>query len=198
MMMFPGDGMISQLNENMRRIVISGTISEQSASMFLEQITAFEYMDIAKPVSIYIDTFGGCVDSALLMYDAMKSCCMPVVTIGIGKCMSAGVLLLAAGEKENRFVTPNCRIMIHQISGAVIGNMTEMQNSIDETKRLQDIYFDLLAKETGQVKSKIMNDISSCDYYMSAQESIKYGIADKLVPFRKEQKKIIAKKASKK
>ena len=188
MMMFPtGDAMISQLNEQMRRIVISGTIREETAALFLEQITAFEYLDISKPISVYIDTFGGCVDAALLMYDTMKSCCMPVVTIGIGKVMSAGTLLLAAGEKGNRFITENCRVMIHQVSGAVMGNMTEMQNSIEETRRLQDIYIEILAKETGVPESKILKDIQSGDFYMDAPAAIEYGLADQLVPMRKEK-----------
>jgi len=188
MMMFPGGDGISQLNENMRRIVISGTVGEQSSALFLEQLTAFEYLDISKPVSVYIDTFGGCVDSALLMYDAIKSCCMPIVTIGIGKVMSAGTLLLASGEKGNRFITENCRVMLHQVSGAAIGNMTELQNSVEETRRLQDIYLDILSKETGTSAEKILKDISNGDFYMTSREAIEYGLADQLVPIRKNPK----------
>ena len=196
-MMMPMDGgYISQLNEGLRRIVVSGTICELSASMFLEQITAFEFMDTQKPVTIYIDTFGGCVDSALLMYDAMKTCSMPVLTVGVGKVMSAGTLLLAAGEKDSRFITENCRVMLHQISGGMMGTMSELQNSLEETKRLQDIYLSIMSKETGVPKHKILSDISSGDFYMSAPEAIAYGLCDHIVLPRKNAK--VAKKAAKK
>jgi ATP-dependent Clp protease, protease subunit len=184
--------MISPLNEQLRRIVLSGIIREDSAAAFLEQITAFEYIDISKPISVYIDTVGGCVDSALLMYDCIKSCCCPIVTIGIGKVMSAGVLLLAAGEKGSRFITENTRVMIHEVSGGAFGPISEMENSIAETKRMQEMYIDLLIKDTGASKTKLLKDMSK-DYYMSAEEAVKYGFADKLVPTRKDLKKLIAK-----
>lgn len=190
-------GMISQLNEQLRRIVLSGTIREDSAAQFLEQITAFEYVDITKPITVYIDTFGGSVDAALLMYDAIKACACPVVTVGIGKVMSAGVLLEAAGEKGSRFITENTRVMLHEVSGGAFGPISEMEVSIAETRRLQDIYLELLAKDTGQTKQKILKDIGK-DFYMSAAEAVKYGIADKVVPTRKQLRKLMIKEPSKK
>jgi ATP-dependent Clp protease protease subunit len=190
-------GMISQLNEQLRRIVLSGTIREDSAAQFLEQITAFEYVDITKPITVYIDTFGGSVDAALLMYDAIKSCACPVVTVGIGKVMSAGVLLLAAGERGTRFITENTRVMLHEVAGGAFGPISEMEVSIAETRRLQEIYLELLAKDTGQSKQKIQKDIVK-DFYMSAAEAVKYGIADKVVPTRKQLKKLIMKDPVKK
>jgi len=205
MMFFPqGDMMISQLNEQLRRIVISGAIREELASQFLDQITAFEFTNISAPVSIYISTYGGDASAALEMYDAMKTCAMPIVTIAMGKCMSAGTLIVAAGEKGSRFATQNCRFMIHQVSGACMGNMAEMENAMGETKKLQDIYVGLLSKETGVPVEKILADIQKGDHYMSAEEAIEYGLIDKIVPERKSQlSKIIstppkkAKKASK-
>jgi ATP-dependent Clp protease protease subunit len=187
--------MISQLNEQLRRIILSGSIREDSAAQFLEQLTAFEYIDISKPVTVYIDTFGGSVDAALLMYDAMKSCACPIVTVGIGKVMSAGVLLLAAGEPGTRFITENTRVMIHQISGGVVGSLSDMEVSMVETRKMQAIYFDLLSKDTGVPVQKLLKDVTK-DFYMSAEEAVKYGIADKVVPTRKQVKKVVKKKAA--
>lgn len=198
--------MISALNEQLRRIVITGTIREDSAAQFLEQITALECMDISKPISIYINTYGGSVDAALCMYDAMKSCCCSIVTVGIGKVMSAGVLLLAAGDKGNRFITENTRVMIHEISGIAIGAVSDMENSITETKRMQDVYIDILAKETNTSKTKLLKDMME-ETYMPAQDAVKYGIVDKIVPTRscsrkptttKKQRKPSSKKTTKK
>ena len=185
--------MISQMNEQLRRIVLSGSIREDTAAQFLEQITALECVDMSKPISVYIDTYGGSLDAALCMYDAMKACCCPIVTVGIGKVMSAGVLLLAAGDKGNRYVTENTRVMIHEVSGTSFGPISEMENTLAETRRMQEVYTDLLSKDSGNSKSKINKD-SKMDKFMSAAEAVKYGVADKLVPTRKVTKKIAVKK----
>jgi ATP-dependent Clp protease protease subunit len=180
------------MNEQLRRIVLAGFIKEDTAAQFLEQITALECVDMAKPISVYIDTYGGNVDSALCMYDAMKACCCPIVTVGVGKVMSSGVLLLAAGDKGNRFITENTRVMIHEVSGGTYGPISEMENTVTETRRMQDVYIRLLAKDSGKTKAKILEDMKS-ETYMSAAEAVKYGIADKLVPTRKITRKLVKK-----
>lgn len=184
--------MISQMNEQLRRIVLAGFVKEDTATQFLEQITALECTDMSKAISVYIDTYGGNVDSALCMYDAMKSCCCPIVTIGIGKVMSCGVLLLAAGDKGNRYITENTRIMIHEVSGGTFGPISDMENTVAETRRMQDVYISLLSNDTGKTKTKILKDMQS-HKYMSAAEAVKYGIVDKMVPTRKTTKKVVKK-----
>lgn len=199
MMMLPGDnGMISSLDGQIRRICVSGAICEMSAAMFLEQLTAFEYMDVSKTITIYINSYGGDVHSAMLMFDAIKTCSCPITTIAVGSCMSAATLLFAAGDKGNRYVSEHCRLMIHEVSGGAIGSLSELEASVKEAKYLQDQYLSLLAKETGTSESKIRADIKSGDLYMSAKESIAYGLADAVVPIRKQQQKTAKKKVEKK
>src|SRR5574337_1302570 len=161
---------ISHFNEHTRRIVISGTIKEDTAAVFLEQITALEFLDVSKPITIFVDTYGGSVDAALSIYDAMSICSCPIRTIGVGKIMSAGVLLLSAGDKGNRFITQNSRVMIHQVSGGAAGVVKDMEITVKEISRQQDVFVELLAKNTGKSKSQIMTDISR-DKYMSATEA---------------------------
>jgi ATP-dependent Clp protease protease subunit len=178
--------MISGLNEQLRRIVLSGDIRQDMAAQFLEQITAFECIDHDRSITIYIDTYGGSIDSALFMYDVLKSCYCPIVTIGIGKVMSAGVLLLAAGDKNKRYITENTRVMIHEVSGGTVGTVSEMDVSVKESKRMQRIYAKLLSDETGKSKTQITKDMKA-DYYMSAKEAVEYGIADLIVPVRSDK-----------
>lgn len=185
------------MNEQLRRIIVSGVIKDETAAQFLEQLTALECIDTGKPISIYIDTYGGSLDSALCMYDAMKICYCPIVTVGIGKVMSAGVLLLAAGDKGNRFITENTRVMIHEVSGGTFGPVSEMENTIIETVRMQEVYVELLSNDSGTSKSKILKDMKK-ESYMSAQEAVVYGIADKMVPTRKVIRKITTRKPAKK
>ena len=196
--------MISVPNEQLRRIVLSGTVRENMAAEFLEQLSALECADIGKPITIYIDTYGGSIDAALLMYDAIKTCCCPIITVGIGKVMSAGVLLLASGEPGSRFITEHTRVMVHEISGGTWGSLSEMETSIDEVRRLQETYIDILIKELGITKKELLSDMRKTKF-MTAEEAIKYGIVDKVVPARKskkayieEQKKINKKTLSKK
>lgn len=175
---------INSFHEQLRRIVLSGMIKEDTGAAFLEQMTALEYIDHTKPITIYIDTYGGSIDAALLMYDCMRTSSCPINTVGIGKVMSAGTLLLAAGDKGYRFISPNTRVMIHEVSGGSIGTVSEMETSVTEIKRMQDIYVTLMAKHTEQTKAKILKDISG-NNYMSAKQAINYGIADKVFPSRK-------------
>ena len=81
---------ISPLHEAVRRIVLTGSIREDSSAQFLEQITALEYLDSSRVITVYVDTYGGNVDAAMSIYDAMRICKCPIRTVGIGKVMSAG------------------------------------------------------------------------------------------------------------
>jgi ATP-dependent Clp protease protease subunit len=175
---------VSHYNEQIRRIVLSGEIREETAAVFLEQMTALERTDMEAPIAIYIDTYGGNVRSALAMYDMMRICACPIETIGIGKVMSAGVLLLAAGDKGRRYLTSSCGVMIHQISGGVFGTVAEMETNIKETQYLQELYIDILSKHSGAPKTKIKKDMQ-LDNYMTAKQAIQYGVADFVLPSRK-------------
>lgn len=186
---------ISPLNEAVRRIVITGSIREDSAAQFLEQMTALEFIDNSKLITIYIDTYGGNVDAAMLMYDAMRICKCPIRTIGIGKVMSAGSLILAAGDVGNRFVTKHTRVMIHQISSGTFGPLTDMENELKEVGRLQEQYAALMSQHTKRTKNQILDDLKT-DNYMSANEAVKYGLADKVLPYaNKTVKKTTTKKS---
>ena len=180
---------ISQFNDHTRRIVISGTIREDTAAVFLEQVSALEAYDVSKPITVYVDTYGGSVDAALSIYDAMSICACPIRTIGIGKIMSAGVLILAAGDKGNRFITQNARVMIHQVSGGANGTAKDIGIAVKEINRQQDVFVDILAKHTGKTKTQILTDMGR-DKYMTSTEALNYGIIDGVV----EPRKIVSKK----
>jgi ATP-dependent Clp protease, protease subunit len=175
---------VSHYNDQIRRIILSGEIREETAAGFLEQMTALERVDMDAPITVYIDTYGGNVRAALAMYDMMRICACPIETVGIGKVMSAGVLLLAAGDKGNRYLTSNCGVMIHQISGGIFGTVSEMETNVKETQYLQELYVSILSKHSGVPKTKILKDMQ-IDNYMTAKQAIQYGVADLILPSRK-------------
>ncbi|QDP51501.1 MAG: putative capsid assembly protease C [Prokaryotic dsDNA virus sp.] len=136
------------------------------------------------PINFYISTWGGDALSMFAIYDLMRfmreEC--PIYTFGIGKVMSAGVLLLAAGTKGERRIGKHTRIMMHSVRGTHYGNIHSLQNEMDETLWIQKQLLEALVEETSLTKRKI-NDIlnKKVDVYLSAEDAVEMGIADIIV-----------------
>jgi len=116
------------------------------------------------------------------LYDVMKFLPCPVHTVGLGKIMSAGVLLMSAGKKGKRSIGKNTRVMIHPISSGNFGSIIEMINEVDELKRMQTQMFDALLKETKLSKDKLNTIMGKGhDFYLNSKQAIEFGIADKII-----------------
>ena len=137
-----------------------------------------------KDIEFYISTYGGSADDMFALYDIMKQVQKEtdIVTIGMGKVMSAGVLLLAGGTPGKRKIGRNCRIMLHSV---VAGNHGALHNLINEMEAIQDLqkmYINRLVEETKMTKSQLKKMLEQkVNIYLSAEEAIKYGIADIIV-----------------
>tara|TARA_Y100000592_G_scaffold37929_1_gene60027 strand:+ start:2264 stop:3100 length:837 start_codon:yes stop_codon:yes gene_type:complete len=135
-----------------------------------------------KPFDFYISTNGGSADDMFAIYDLMnvvKDSGIDISTVGIGKVMSAGVLLLAAGTKGQRRIGRNCRVMIHQVLGGHAGSLHNLENEMDEMRQISDMYIRALSQETDMsvaMLKKLME--RKVNVYLSAREAIEYGIAD--------------------
>ena len=137
-----------------------------------------------KPMKLYLSTYGGAADDMFSFYDilnqAKESC--ELHTIGLGKVMSAGVLLLAAGTKGHRYIGKNCRVMIHAVSAGNIGELHNLQNEMEAIQQLQDSYTNALVQETSMTKRQLNKLLDrKVNVYLTAQEAIEYGIADKIL-----------------
>lgn len=136
------------------------------------------------PIEFYINTHGGSATDMFAIYDMMrqirKKC--EIHTIGMGKIMSAGVLLLAAGTKGKRKIGAHARVMIHSVLGGTEGPLHNIQNEFDEIKFVQQAYTKALIKET-DLTAKGMDDLLKrhVNIYLSAEEAVKYGIADEVI-----------------
>jgi ATP-dependent Clp endopeptidase proteolytic subunit ClpP len=137
-----------------------------------------------EPIEFIINTPGGSADDMFALYDIMrviKNKC-DIVTFGVGKVMSAGVLLLAAGTKGQRRIGKNCRVMIHSVIGGNAGPLHNLENEMDEIRYVQSAYLKALAAETNmsfrQLKKMIDKKVN---VYLSAEEAVKLGIADIIV-----------------
>jgi len=168
-----------------RIIFISGPIEDGLATLVIAQLLFLEAENPKKEISIYINSPGGMVTSGLAIYDTMQFVRPPVSTLCVGQAASMGSLLLAAGEKGQRFALPNARILVHQPKGGFEGQATDImlhaQEILNLKKRLNEIY----RKHTCQLLQKI-EDVLERDYFMTAKMAKDFGLVDKVIDKRPE------------
>jgi ATP-dependent Clp protease protease subunit len=166
------------------RIVFLGTaINDQVANLVVAQLLHLESEDPDKDISLYINSPGGSVYAGLAIYDTMQFIKPDVSTICVGIAMSMGALLLAGGAKGKRLALPNSKILIHQVSGGFEGPATDIEIHAREALSLRKRLDEILAKHTGQELEKVEKDTDR-DYFMTAEESLAYGIVDKIIEHR--------------
>ncbi len=162
-----------------RIIFVTGGIEDGMASIITAQLLFLESENPKKEIAMYINSPGGHVHSGLAIYDTMQYIRCPVSTACIGMAASMGSLLLAAGEKGQRFATPNSRIMVHQPSGGFRGVASDIERHAEDIltvkKRLNEIY----VKHTGQSYETIEKTLDR-DSFMSADAALEFGIVDQV------------------
>jgi ATP-dependent Clp protease protease subunit len=137
-----------------------------------------------KPIDFYISTYGGSADDMFALYDLMNIVKedTDIITVGLGKVMSAGVLLLAAGTKGQRRIGKNCRVMIHNVVAGNHGSLPNLTNELEAIQQLQDDYVDALVESTKLSKKKLKRILNEkVNVYLSAEEAVQYGIADIII-----------------
>ncbi len=166
------------------RIIFLGTpVDDYVANLVIAQLLFLESEEPDKDINFYINSPGGMVTSGLAIYDTMQYIKPDVQTICIGQAASMGALLLAAGAKGKRFALPHARILIHQPMGGFQGQATDIEIHAREILRMKQELNEILAKHTEQPLERIAADTER-DYFMSGEESSKYGIVDKVISQR--------------
>jgi ATP-dependent Clp protease protease subunit len=166
------------------RIIFIGTpIDDQVANVVMAQLLFLASDDPDKDINIYINSPGGVVTDGLAIYDTMRYVSPRVSTVCMGLAASMATVLLAGGTKGMRFALPNTRILIHQPSGGIQGQATDIQIHAKEILRMRQTLNEMLARHTGQPIEKIERDTER-DFFMSAQEAKEYGIIDDIIVTR--------------
>ncbi len=163
-----------------RIIFLGDAIDDGVANTVIAQMLFLESEDKSKDIKLYVNSPGGSVTAGMAIYDTMQYVKPDVVTICVGLAASMGALLLAAGKKGKRFALPNADILIHQVMGGAEGQAADIKVRAEHILKIRDRLNLVLAKHTGQPLKKIVEDTDR-DYYMSAEESKKYGIIDKII-----------------
>ena len=174
-----GYDIYSRLLED-RIIFLGEEVTEGSANTIVAQLLHLANEDPDKDIQLYINSPGGSVYDGLAIYDTMQYIKPDVQTIGIGLQASMGAFLLSSGAKGKRFVLPNARVMIHQPSSGTQGMVTDQEISLRESVRMKELLAKVIAKNTGQKLEKINADTER-DHWMSADEAVKYGLADEMI-----------------
>jgi ATP-dependent Clp protease, protease subunit len=165
-------------------IIFLGTpIDDQIANLIVAQLLFLEAEDPEKDINVYINSPGGSVTAGLAIYDTMQFIRPDVTTICVGMCASMGALLLTAGAKGKRFALPNSRILIHQPSGGMQGQATDVRIHAEELIRIRELTSEILAKHTGQSLEQIELDVER-DRYLSAIQAKEYGLIDEVIAHR--------------
>ncbi len=172
-----------------RIVFVDGEINDLNADLVVAQLLYLESENPEKDISMYINCPGGSVTAGLAIYDTMQYVKCPVQTICLGQAASMGAILLAGGTKGKRYALPSSRVMIHQPWGGVEGQESDIAIHAKEILRLKKLSIDYLASKTGKKSEEVAADMER-DFFMSADEALKYGIVDHVMPLRdKEAKK---------
>ena len=170
---------ISPIDEK-RIIYLNGLFNEDKAKEVITKLLTFEAKDPTKDIILYVDSYGGYVHSFLAIHDAIKMLRCDVATVCLGKAMSCGQLLLMSGAKGKRFITPNSRVLVHQISSFAYGKLADMEVDVQESKELQKIVESMIVKYTN-ITVKRLKEIMSIDSYFSSKQTVELGIADYII-----------------
>ena len=168
-----------------RKVFIEGEINAETACEFVKKIMVLNFEDPNRPIDIFINSPGGCINSGMLIYDVIQASKAPICTFCIGRAYSMGAVLLACGN-HGRYILPHGEVMIHEplLGNRVGGNSSSIKSiseSLLETKRKMNR---ILAKHTGKTEEAVEEAISY-DHYFDPEESLKFGLVDEIVDFGK-------------
>jgi len=163
-----------------RIIMLSGEVNDVTSNLVVSQLLFLESEDPDKDIYLYINSPGGSITAGMAIYDTMQYIKSDVSTICIGMAASMGAFLLSSGAKGKRFALPNSEIMIHQPLGGFQGQATDIDIHARRILRTKETLNKILSENTGKPLEKINADVER-DYFMTAEESMEYGLIDKVI-----------------
>lgn len=177
-----------------RIVFLTGEINDDIASLVSAQLLFLESENPEAPISLYINSPGGAVTSAMAMLDTMHFITPEVHTVCIGQACSGGSLLLAAGAKGHRYALKNSRVMIHQPHGGARGQASDMKIQIEEMLKSRETLYRMYAEYTDQPIAKIKIALER-DTFLSAEEALKFGLVDEVIEKRADKRSDVALKS---
>lgn len=171
-----------------RIVFIGSAIDDTVADIVIAQLLFLESENPDKPIYLYVNSPGGSVTAGLAIYDTMQYVKPEVSTICIGQAASMAAVLLSSGANGKRYVLPHSRVMLHQVLGGVQGQASDIEIHAKEILRIREQLNEILKKHTGQSLEKIASDTER-DFFLTAQQSLDYGLVDAIIKKREEAMK---------
>ncbi|MDR2313464.1 MAG: ATP-dependent Clp protease proteolytic subunit [Spirochaetaceae bacterium] len=163
-----------------RIVFLDGDIMDLTADLVVAQLLFLDGQNTEKDINLYINSPGGSVTAGLAIYDTIQHVKSSVQTICLGQAASMAALILCSGSPGKRLVLPSSRVLIHQPWGGAQGQAADIGIQAREILRLKKITIDIFARHTGRDPQQIALDMER-DFYMSAEEAVSYGMADKVL-----------------
>ncbi|MHC5211480.1 MAG: ClpP family protease [Planctomycetota bacterium] len=172
---FLGKGLLDH-----RIVMVARPVDREMAAAIVGQLLLLDARDPKAPITVYVNSPGGDADSGFGIFDAMRMISAPVTTVCFGLAASAGVIIFVGGAKGRRFTLPNSRFLIHQPSTYSQGAASDLEITANEIIKTRDLYNRILSEETGVTDKQILKDANR-DFWLSAEEAVKYGLATRIV-----------------
>jgi len=171
-----------------RIIMLEGAIDERVSSVLCAQLLFLESQEATRDITLYINSPGGLVTAGMAIYDTMQYISSDIQTVVVGQACSMGSLLASAGTRGKRLMLPHARHMIHQPLGGASGQATDVEIRANELLRWKKELTEIYVKTTGQTYDKLAADMER-DKFMTPEEAVAYGLADRIVTTREEDNK---------
>jgi ATP-dependent Clp protease protease subunit len=175
----PGEYLSKSLLDQ-RIILVAKPVDREMAAAITAQLLIMDARDGKAPITMYVNSPGGDADSGFGIYDVMKFIRAPITTVCLGLAASAAVIIFVGGRKGQRYVLPHSRFLIHQPSTFSQGPASDLEITANEIIKIRDTYNLVLAEETGRPDKQILKDVHR-DFWLTAQESVEYGLANGVV-----------------
>jgi ATP-dependent Clp protease, protease subunit len=163
-----------------RILFLGDEVTAESANTLVASLLMLDADDHDASIDLYINSPGGSLSDGLAVIDTMRCVAAPVSTICVGRAASMAALILAAGERGRRLITPYAEVMIHQVFAGFSGRTNDVRLATEHTMRLQALIENLLAEWTGQSVERVRQDMQ-VDYWMTSSEALAYGLVDALI-----------------
>lgn len=178
----PIDMVVQRKFLEQRKIFLWGGVTDKTCKDVTSKLLYLDTKEPGKPITFLINTPGGSITAGMAVYDTIKLISSPVSVVVTGMAASMGSILLSAPQKGRRFLYPHARVLIHQplIMGQIVAPAVDINIQAQEMEKMRDELNTILAEASGQPLERIQKDTDR-DFYMSAQEAIDYGLADKII-----------------
>lgn len=161
--------------------VVTDTLYRRVASM----VTVLDAIDSKKPITVYVNSPGGSADSGFAIYDLLRFCSSPIITVANGVVASSAVLIYLAGDDDKRYALPHARFLLHQPSTATRGQAADIEITAREIVKIRERYNKLVERHTGTPADKVAKDADR-DFWLTSSEAHEYGLVKKIIEKRSE------------